>query len=110
MALDIYWIGLLVLVPTVAFTAGRGVILRPFRRKRTPGTSEGREKPASSSPSPLAPGRRHEEIRKFRWTFLQVYLLVMGSEWLQVSEAFLYLPIYPSIHPSVYLLTSYAHP
>lgn len=78
MALDIYWIGLIVLVPTVAFAAGHNIILKPFRRT-------GRIRAESQERFPLNK-KRDEEARKFRWTFLQVYLLVMGSEWLQVSD------------------------
>lgn len=79
MALDIYWIGLLILVPTVAFAAGHNVILKPLRARGWMNAGESREKSLSHN-------RRNDETRKFRRTFLQVYLLVMGSEWLQVSE------------------------
>ncbi|CAJ2512706.1 Uu.00g008250.m01.CDS01 [Anthostomella pinea] len=68
MCLDIYWISLLVLVPLVAFVTGRDFIIRPFHKKLV-------EKPMTWTPD--------EDARKFRWTFLQVYLVVMGSEWLQ---------------------------
>ncbi|KAI8623678.1 MFS general substrate transporter [Xylariaceae sp. FL1651] len=68
MGLDIYWIGLLVLVPLVAIFAGRETILATIRGRPT-------EKPALK---PL-----DGDAKKFRRTFFQVYLLVMGSEWLQ---------------------------
>ncbi|KAI0914948.1 hypothetical protein F4823DRAFT_630045 [Ustulina deusta] len=69
MGLDIYWTGLLVLVPIVALVAGHKTILSSLRG--TPST-EKRE------PDPL-----DDEARDFQWTFLRVYLLVIGSEWLQ---------------------------
>ncbi|KAK7740415.1 hypothetical protein SLS62_011132 [Diatrype stigma] len=77
MALDIYWIGLLILVPTIAFAAGHNFWLRPFRRSAY---GFARRDPEEKTPSS---DRRGDEARKFRRTFLQVYLLVMGSEWLQ---------------------------
>ncbi|KAI1752627.1 hypothetical protein F4782DRAFT_540285 [Xylaria castorea] len=68
MGLDIYWIGLLVLTPLVAIVAGHKTILSWLR-----GTSvEKRE------PNPL-----DDDAREFQRTFLRVYLLVIGSEWLQ---------------------------
>lgn len=70
MAPSIYWIGLLVLVPLVALVSGHEVILRPFQAEKT-------EKVVTA---------RDEEAREFRKIFLRVYLLVMGSEWLQVSS------------------------
>ncbi|KAI0533585.1 hypothetical protein GGR58DRAFT_516796 [Xylaria digitata] len=68
MGLDIYWIGLLVLVPVVAIVAGHTVVLSAFRRA----PAEKRE------PDPL-----DDDARELQWTFLRVYLLVIGSEWLQ---------------------------
>ncbi|KAI0553437.1 hypothetical protein F4679DRAFT_571150 [Xylaria curta] len=68
MSIGIYWIGLLVLIPFVAIVAGYRTILSWLR-----GTSaEKRE------PNPL-----DDEAREFQLTFLRVYLLVIGSEWLQ---------------------------
>ncbi|KAI1133134.1 hypothetical protein F5Y10DRAFT_260435 [Nemania abortiva] len=67
MDLDIYWSGLLVLVPVVAIVAGQESVLSLVR-----GTSEKREL------DPLDDG-----AKKLQWTFLRVYLLVVGSEWLQ---------------------------
>ncbi|KAH8163269.1 hypothetical protein CIB48_g4977 [Xylaria polymorpha] len=68
MGLDIYWIGLLVLIPLVIIVAGHKTILSWFR-----GTSaEKRER------NPL-----DDDAREFQRTFLRVYLLVIGSEWLQ---------------------------
>ncbi|KAH9988004.1 MFS general substrate transporter [Xylariaceae sp. FL0662B] len=69
MALNIYWTGLIILMPLVAFVAGHKIILRPFRSLKSEKTS---------------PTCAHDdEARKFRRKFLRVYLLVMGSEWLQ---------------------------
>ncbi|KAI0380544.1 MFS general substrate transporter [Hypomontagnella monticulosa] len=67
MVMNIYWIALLVLVPLVALASGHEIILKPFRAAET-------EKVATA---------RDEEANKFRKIFLRVYLLVMGSEWLQ---------------------------
>lgn len=100
MALDIYWIGLLILVPTIAFAAGHNLLLKPFRGRRG---GSGRTNPHEKTrPS----DRREDEARKFRRTFLQVYLLVMGSEWLQVSRGRAWLclssvlfPFYPPPAP-----------
>ncbi|RYP69026.1 hypothetical protein DL771_006352 [Monosporascus sp. 5C6A] len=69
MGLDIYWVGLLVLTPTAAFAAGHNIILRTFRRRR------GLDEETCCE--------RHGEVWEFCMTFLPVYLLVMGSEWLQ---------------------------
>ncbi|RYO76045.1 hypothetical protein DL762_002769 [Monosporascus cannonballus] len=69
MGLSIYWIGLLVLAPTVAFAAGHKATLRSFRRWR------GLDEETCCE--------RDGEARKLRMTFFRVYLLVMGSEWLQ---------------------------
>lgn len=74
MGLDIYWIGLLVLVPVVALVAGHETILSLAAR----GTSAEKKKEAREV-NPL-----DDEAAKFHRTFLQVYLLVIGSEWLQV--------------------------
>ncbi|KAF2967858.1 hypothetical protein GQX73_g5694 [Xylaria multiplex] len=68
MGLDIYWVGLLVLVPVVAIVAGHTVILSAFRKVPT----------EKQEPDPLDDG-----ARELQWTFLRVYLLVIGSEWLQ---------------------------
>ncbi|KAI1840546.1 hypothetical protein JX266_013275 [Neoarthrinium moseri] len=71
--LDIYWIGLLALLPGVALVAGRKLILRSFKRSTNP-----------SEKDIVGDQRQREALAKdFRRTFLQVYLLVMGSEWLQ---------------------------
>ncbi|KAI0803952.1 hypothetical protein GGR55DRAFT_682091 [Xylaria sp. FL0064] len=69
MGLDIYWIGLLVLVPIVALVAGHKTILSSLR-----GTSSTEKR----EHDPL-----NNEAAKFQLTFLRVYLLVIGSEWLQ---------------------------
>ena len=99
MGLDIYWIGLLVLAPAVAFSAGgHNAVIAPLRKLRArrrrrrgrAGNEDDKTDPATS-----ACGEDEEDSgdcsaetrrRRFRWTFFQVYLLVMGSEWLQVSE------------------------
>jgi hypothetical protein len=70
MGLDTYWIGLIVLVPCVALVSGRNIVFRPFRKTL-----------AEKEPEL----QKETEARKFRRVFLQVYLIVMGSEWLQVS-------------------------
>ncbi|KAI2472697.1 MFS general substrate transporter [Annulohypoxylon bovei var. microspora] len=66
MALNIYWIGLFILIPVVVLLVGYKVILRLFW------TTKFKEENA-----------QYVEARKFRRTFLRVYLVVMGSEWLQ---------------------------
>lgn len=97
MILDIYWIGLLALAPTIAVAAGHDIALRPlkkrWRRRRNADLELGNEK----EPSPR--DRRDKEAAQFRRTFLQVYLMVMGSEWMQVSKAYLptYIPTLASI-------------
>ncbi|KAJ8127752.1 hypothetical protein O1611_g5884 [Lasiodiplodia mahajangana] len=68
MGLDMYWIGLLVLVPIVVIVVGYKTIL--LLVQGTP--AEKREL------DPL-----NEDARKLQWTFLRVYLMVVGSEWLQ---------------------------
>ncbi|RYP57230.1 hypothetical protein DL769_009618 [Monosporascus sp. CRB-8-3] len=97
MGLGIYWIALLVLAPTAAFAAGHKVILRPFRRRR------GHDEETCCE--------RDGEAREFRMTFLRVYLLVMGSEWLQGSYLYTLLRDEKGLpEPTVALLytTSYA--
>lgn len=71
MALNIYWTSLFILMPIVVLFIGRHVILRLFRTKNL-------EKN-------VVPQDVDVEAQKFRRTFLRVYLVVMGSEWLQVS-------------------------
>ncbi|KAI1275320.1 hypothetical protein F5Y07DRAFT_400546 [Xylaria sp. FL0933] len=69
MGLDIYWIGLLVLVPIVALVAGHKAILSALR---------GISSTEKHERDPL-----DDEAAEFQLTFLRVYLLVIGSEWLQ---------------------------
>ncbi|KAI1504481.1 molybdate-anion transporter MOT2 [Biscogniauxia marginata] len=69
MGLDIYWNTLIALVPLVALIAGHRIILRPFRN----GWQDDKSENSSYD----------EAASQFRRTFLQVYLLVMGSKWLQ---------------------------
>ncbi|RYP16312.1 hypothetical protein DL765_005218 [Monosporascus sp. GIB2] len=97
MGLSIYWIGLLVLTPTVACAAGHKVILRCFRRRR------GLDEETCCE--------RGGEAREFRMTFFRVYLLVMGSEWLQGPYIYTLLRDEKDLpEPTVALLytTSYA--
>ncbi|KAI2629423.1 MFS general substrate transporter [Xylaria nigripes] len=68
MNIDIYWTGLLVLVAFVTVVAGHKTILTSLRRA-----------PAEKQTcDPL-----DDEAKRFQLTFLRVYLLVVGSEWLQ---------------------------
>ncbi|OTB01645.1 hypothetical protein M426DRAFT_265758 [Hypoxylon sp. CI-4A] len=67
MAPDIYWIGLFVLVPVVALAAGYQDVLRLFR----------------VNTADKEPSGHDEESARFQKVFMRVYLLVMGSEWLQ---------------------------
>ena len=78
MAFDIYWTTLVLLLPTVVLLSGRGLILRPFRRFHK--TDQRDDDPIELHER----GLKDKEARKFRRMFLEVYLLVMGSEWLQV--------------------------
>jgi hypothetical protein len=71
MGLDIYWTGLVIMVPCVGLVAGRKFVLGPLMR--TLETEKGQQIPLDY------------EARKFRKIFLQVYLLVMRSDWHQVS-------------------------
>ncbi|KAI1415491.1 MFS general substrate transporter [Hypoxylon sp. FL1857] len=67
MALSIYWAGLLVPMPLVVLLIGHRMISRLFQRGKL------QEEAAA-----------HDvEAKEFRKTFLRVYLVVMGSEWLQ---------------------------
>lgn len=103
MELDIYWITLLVLLPTVVLLTGRGVFIRAFRHVHTRWRRvrhwdavqkvEGKSGRASidivagedaSHPIPT----KLQEAARFRTSFLSVYLLVMSSEWL--SGPYLY--------------------
>lgn len=75
MSLDIYWTALLVLLPTVVLLTGKNLLLRPFQRFTR------WEKVNTTEDAETI--NKDEEASKFRRLFLQVYLLVMGSEWLQ---------------------------
>lgn len=116
MGLDIYWTGLLVLAPAVAFSAGgHTAIIEPLKRLRRKartrqgvGSEEAQEKtgPSSSLCSGCDCDCGEEagcsvEARRsqFRRTFFQVYLLVMGSEWLQVREINQRAPPPPHFRP-----------
>ena len=73
MTVGIYWSAFLFLVPISVFLANRGAA---FRRPRPA------DDPDAESPQCV----KDEEAYHFRWMFLSVYLLVMGSEWLQVRR------------------------
>ncbi|KAI1334964.1 hypothetical protein F5Y15DRAFT_428630 [Xylariaceae sp. FL0016] len=85
MDLDIYWITLVVLTPVVALTAGRGIIARVCTRWWHPGQqqrsrlSRGEAKDSRGDDD----DDDDDKAAAFRVTFFRVYLLVMGSEWLQ---------------------------
>ncbi|KAK6836611.1 hypothetical protein PG987_007106 [Apiospora arundinis] len=89
--IDIYWASLLILVPCVTLVLGRSIVLRAFGQFSSPSTTA-----ADTTAKKLSEeeeeredrgedvGRHDErEANNFRWLFLRVYLLVMGSEWLQ---------------------------
>ncbi|KAI1817454.1 MFS general substrate transporter [Poronia punctata] len=86
MGIDIYWTGLLVLIPIVAVVAGKDKISTLLRRRRssratvTPGDEKQHVDPD--------PDLIDDDARQFQKVFLRVYLLVVGSEWLQ--SPFLY--------------------
>ncbi|KAI0834362.1 MFS general substrate transporter [Hypoxylon sp. FL0890] len=67
MAPSIYWAGLFVLMPLVVLLTGYPIVLQPFWGPKL-------EKETAA---------RDIEAKDFRKTFLRVYLLVMGAEWLQ---------------------------
>ncbi len=81
MALDVYWIALLALAPTSILLAGRGYFVRPLRRL----VGGKRDQDGDVERCEESGKDRNDMARRFRITFLRVYLLVMGSEWLQVS-------------------------
>lgn len=103
MELDIYWITLLVLLPTVVLLTGRGVFIRAlghvhtqWRRVRdwdAVQNVDGKiirtraDAAAGTDPSHRVPSKLDEAAR-FRTSFLSIYLLVMSSEWL--SGPYLY--------------------
>ncbi|KAL1872027.1 hypothetical protein VTK73DRAFT_1695 [Phialemonium thermophilum] len=75
MALNMYWATLFVLLPTIiVLTAGKGVAVHVLKRLVRPRAEDRDSKEYLS--------RKHE-AKRFRYTFLRVYLLVMGAEWLQ---------------------------
>lgn len=92
MQLDIYWTTLLILLPTVIILTGRNFILRPFARIQSRWQKiESNEKDDDHSPQDAdeaGPTSRDDDLRKFRHSFLSIYLLVMSSEWL--SGPYLY--------------------
>lgn len=86
MALDIYWIGLLLLLPAVGILLGKGVFLRLYRH-----LARRRQRDGNDEAQPcrdVEDEKMHAEAKAFRRTFLQVYLVVMGADWLQVRETY----------------------
>lgn len=79
MTVGIYWAGLLVLLLGAGVLIGKDVIAGLLRRVL------GRSREGSQQPQNYCP-EKNEEAKKFRRTFLQVYLLVMSGEWLQVRS------------------------
>ncbi|KAI1260600.1 MFS general substrate transporter [Xylariaceae sp. FL1019] len=73
MSIDIYWAGLLLLAPLVG-TVARWNEIAAFVAKLRGRTTTGKT---------IAIGSHDVEARRFKSTFLWVYLLVMGAEWLQ---------------------------
>ncbi|KAI0892549.1 MFS general substrate transporter [Annulohypoxylon nitens] len=71
MALNIYWTSLFILMPIVVLFLGRNAVLRLFRTKNLERNGVPQDVDVDV------------EARKFHRTFLRVYLVVMGSEWLQ---------------------------
>lgn len=103
MDLDIYWITLLVLLPTVVLLTGRGIFIRAFghvhtwwrRVKHWDAANKFESESIRASALAVAgknasspPPSKLEEATRFRTSFLSVYLLVMSSEWL--SGPYLY--------------------
>lgn len=80
MGLDIYWIGLLVLVPVVVIIAGHETIMSLVARGTSTEKKKQQQQKEEREIDPL-----DDEAAKFQRTFLRVYLLVIGSEWLQVG-------------------------
>ncbi|KAK8079017.1 hypothetical protein PG994_002824 [Apiospora phragmitis] len=83
--LNIYWTSLLILVPCVTLVLGRNIVLRAFGRfsSLTTGAANADQKKAWEEEDEQAGRHDEKEARNFQWLFLRVYLLVMGSEWLQ---------------------------
>ncbi|KAK8112795.1 hypothetical protein PG984_013321 [Apiospora sp. TS-2023a] len=82
--LDIYWASLLILVPCVTLVLGRNIVLRTFGRFSIYTASATANSKKSIEEEDEEVNRQYaEDANKFRWLFLRVYLLVMGSEWLQ---------------------------
>ncbi|KAL1870194.1 hypothetical protein Daus18300_005258 [Diaporthe australafricana] len=92
MQLDIYWTPLLVLLPTVIILTSRNIIIRPLARIQSRWQKiDTDEKTDSSLPQPAdeaGPASGNDDLRRFRRSFLSIYLLVMSSEWL--SGPYLY--------------------
>lgn len=99
MQLDIYWTTLLVLLPTVIILTGRNIIIRPLARIQSRWQKVNTEEdekldhdPPQADTTTADKAERicgdDGDLRKFRHTFLSIYLLVMSSEWL--SGPYLY--------------------
>lgn len=90
MNIDVFWVALLLLVPIAVFLSGHELIVRPFGRteplKDTGDSDDEHDNEAEDASSGLL--SRDLCPRWFRRIFLQVYLLVMASEWLQVWRPF----------------------
>ncbi|KAK7959612.1 uncharacterized protein PG986_004466 [Apiospora aurea] len=89
--LDIYWTSLLILVPCVTLVLARNIVLRTFGRFSTCTVVATTKKGGCEEEGEDVERRDAEEARKFRWLFLRVYLLVMGSEWLQGPYMYTFL-------------------
>lgn len=104
MSLDIYWITLLTLLPTVALLIGRDLLIKPltrvleqWRQEGKPGKSHLQPEEETELTSSLlnetdtttaSPSQQQDEAARLCRTFLSIYLLVMSSEWL--SGPYLY--------------------
>lgn len=82
--LDIYWASLLILVPCVTLVLGRNIIIRTFGRLSISTAAATATSKICEEEEEKVDRQGVEEASRFRWLFLRVYLLVMGSEWLQV--------------------------
>ncbi|KAK8062448.1 major facilitator superfamily domain-containing protein 5 [Apiospora hydei] len=89
--LDIYWTSLLILVPCVTLVLGRNIVLRTFGRFSTNTVVAATKKGGCEEEGEDVERRDTEAAGKFRWLFLRVYLLVMGSEWLQGPYMYTFL-------------------
>lgn len=84
MEIDIYWTSLLLLLAPVVLFTGRWLLPQTTWARGRKGETAGHDGTSEKPPN-------DEEARRFRRKFLQVYLLVMGSEWLQARS-------HPALH------------